>query len=111
MPDDYFTPGEACWASATVCNPGPDEPTDIPFFVILDVYGELFFAPSFNQEFDVYMIEVLTVGEHDFQVLPEFIWPAGAGSASNIFWYAAMTDPGITQIIGEWDIFEFGWGE
>ncbi|MCD4652948.1 hypothetical protein K8T06_03335, partial [bacterium] len=103
--------GETCSAEAVVCNPGPNVPVDIPLFVILDAYGELFFAPSFNQVYDAYMIDTLTVGEHHFQILPEFVWPSGVGSANGIYWYAAMTNPEITELFGEWDMFEFGWGE
>jgi hypothetical protein len=42
-------------------------------------------------------------------VIPAFEWPANGGASKNATWYAAMTDPDITMILGEMDIFGFGW--
>ena len=52
--------------------------------VLLDVYGSLFRAPSFT-------------------------WPPNTGSARGIRFYAALTDPAIHILIGQWDMAEFGW--
>ncbi|MBN1356546.1 hypothetical protein JXA40_09835 [bacterium] len=108
MTSDYFTPGDPCACTVTACNPGSEHYPDLPLFVILDVYGLYFFAPSFG-EFDYFEID-LDPGDVEIGVLPEFAWPEGAGTASGILWYAAMTDPGITQLFGEMDTWEFGWG-
>ncbi|MBN1355366.1 S8 family serine peptidase [bacterium] len=108
MPSEYFTPGDPCACRVFVCNPDPDGYANMPLFVILDVYGLYFFAPSFS-DFDYYSL-ALVPGEMEIEVLPEFTWPEGAGSASGILWYGAMTDPGITQLFGEMDTWEFGWG-
>jgi serine protease AprX len=107
MPSDYYKPGDPCACKVTVCNPGPDNYFHVPLFVILDVYGQYFFAPSFN-DFDHYQVD-LQVGAKDVIVLDEFSWPDGAGSASGILWYAAMTDPDITALLGEMDMFTFAW--
>ncbi|MBN1356645.1 hypothetical protein JXA40_10335 [bacterium] len=109
MPLDYFTPGDPCACLVTVCNPGPDVYSNVPLFVILDVYGLYFFAPMFSG-FDYYTLVNLYPGESEIEVLPEFTWPDGAGSASGILWYAAMTDIGFTRLFGEMDTFAFGWG-
>ncbi|MBN1296706.1 hypothetical protein JXA80_07985, partial [bacterium] len=75
--------------------------------VILDVFGQLFFAPSFSS-FDQYTVDV-TPGLHTIIVLPEFTWPAGVGSASNLWFYAGMTDPAVTGLLGNYDAVPFGW--
>lgn len=40
-----------------------------------------------------------------------FHWPRNTGSAEGILWYAAVTDPGMSSIVGDMDTFSFGWGE
>ncbi|MBN1355809.1 S8 family serine peptidase [bacterium] len=107
MPKDDFTGGDECFCDVYICNPNTETYYGVPVFVILDVYGLYFFAPSFG-EFDYYLKDV-TPGEMTINVLPSFIWPGGVGSASGILWYAAMTDPGITQLFGELGMFSFGW--
>ncbi|MCD4654962.1 hypothetical protein K8T06_13630, partial [bacterium] len=77
-------------------------------FVILDVYGDLFFAPSFTQEMDAWSGPWIP-GETQVEVLPEFNWPETGSSANGIYWYAALTIPDVSDIYGEWDMFEFGW--
>jgi hypothetical protein len=77
--------------------------------VILDIQGELFYAPSFS-EFDHYTVTV-GPGITDVVVIDSFHWPSGAGSLDNIRWYSFMTDPEITSLLGDFDTWEFAWGE
>lgn len=107
MPSTDFYPGDPCSCTVTVCNPGEVTYTNIPLFVILDVYGDMFFWPSFS-EFDYREISV-GPGANDISVLPEFPWPAGAGDVQNIYWYAGMTDPGMSGLFGDMDMWTFGW--
>jgi hypothetical protein len=107
MPSDDFGPGDECYCDVYVCNPNAETYYDIPVFVILDVYGLYFFAPAFS-DFDYYT-ETVAPGRLTISVIPSFTWPGGVGSASGILWYAAMTDPGITQLFGELGMFTFGW--
>jgi hypothetical protein len=109
MPSDNFGPGDPCSCTVTVCNPGPQTYTGIPLFVILDVYGSYFFWPSF-EEFDYRAID-LPVGESDTSVLPDFAWPTGVGTASGLNWYAGMTNAEMSDLLGEMDVFTFGWHE
>lgn len=83
--------------------------SNVPLFVVLDVYGAYLFAPSFS-DFDHWTIE-LNPGVLEQQVISPFIWPNGTGTASSIFWYAAMTSQDYTEFLGEMSVFEFGWGE
>ena len=110
MPSDYYRAGDPCACKVFVCNPDTPAYENVPLFVILDVFGTYFFAPAFN-EFDYYTIDSLLQGIFEQEVLPTFSWPEGAGSADGIYWYAAMTDADISELLGEMDSFEFGWGE
>ncbi|MBN1355666.1 hypothetical protein JXA40_05270 [bacterium] len=109
MPSTEFHPGDPCHCRVILCNPGPKTYVDIPLFVILDVYGTLFFAPSFG-DFDHYTF-MFPAGVMTREILPEFAWPEGAGSASGINFYAGMTDREMTVLLGEYDVFTFGWSE
>ncbi len=109
MPSNYFVEGDPFSTYINVCNPGPDLYTNIPLFVILDVYGQLFFAPEFD-DFAFYTINYLDVGMQQVEVLPEFTWPGDVGESSGIMWYAGMTDEQMTVLLGLMDSFEFGWG-
>lgn len=107
MPATMYSPGDPCACTVFVCNPGTETYAGTPVFAVLDVYGNYYFAPAFS-DFDRYLMDVVP-GESEIEVLPEFIWPAGAGSASGIIWYAAMTNPGMTELFGTMDTFTFGW--
>ena len=107
MPATHFVAGSLCNTVVTVCNPSHNTYSDVPLFVILDVYGTLFFWPSFT-EFDYQEINVVP-GESTMTILPDFYWPAETGSADNIHWYAGMTTPEMSALMGEFDMWTFGW--
>ena len=110
MPAIIFRQGDPCWCRVDVCNDLAESLAGYPLFVILDVYGSLYFAPSFG-EFDHYLdaFPQFDSGTTVVEVLPEFSWPEGAGRAFDIHWYAALTNPGMSQIFGAWDVLTFGW--
>jgi hypothetical protein len=108
MPSHHYQPGDPCYVTVTVTNADTQPLTDHPLFLILDVYGEVFFAPSFTTDFDYYP-GPWPQGATPVEALPEFEWPDTGTEASGIIWYAALTDPAVTRIVGEWDMWEFGW--
>ena len=56
MPFPSYSAGDTCFCRAYVCNAEkPRILTGYPLFVILDVYHNYFFAPSFNSVFDNYL--------------------------------------------------------
>ncbi|MCD4654283.1 hypothetical protein K8T06_10160 [bacterium] len=109
MPSHDFGPGDPCHCLINICNPDGVTYANIPIFVILDVYGDFFFAPEFN-DFSCYTQDIHP-GTTPLQVLPEFPWPSGTGNVENILWYAGMTNSGMTELFGELDTFTFGWHE
>jgi len=111
MPSHLFHAGDICNCIALVCNAESQTLENYPLFVILDVYGSLFFAPSFNQVFDYYLplYPSFPLGETKIEVLPDFAWPANTGTVYGIYWYGALTNPAVTDLFGELGLFEFGW--
>ena len=109
MPLTSYGPGDLCYCEVDVCNPTDIPESELPIFVILDVFGSLFFAPDFS-DFNYYN-PVLIPGFTTLHVLPEFTWPAGTGEAEGILWYAGITGADMQYLIGDVDIFSFGWHE
>ena len=111
MPAHEFETGDSCGCRVTVCNGNTDPMTGYPLFVILDVMGVFLFAPDFTPEMNTYLQQYpqFPTGATEVTVIPEFTWPEGTGTAQNIYWYAALTNPAMTQITGEWDSWEFQW--
>lgn len=108
MPATDFTWPETCSCSVTICNPDANTYTDVPLFVILDIYGSLFFAPGFTPGAQWYTVDV-PPGETEVSVLPAFTWPPGTGTGNGIIWYSAMTNPAMTALWGAMDTWTFGW--
>ena len=91
------------------CNAAPEPLAGLPLFVILDVYGSYYLAPSFrplDQGVDFYEFDY-PPGETVVTVIPEFLWPAGVGSAAGLIFYSALTDPGVTALVGSLGQWEF----
>ena len=113
MPSHHFFPGADCGCTVTVCNDTGADLHNVPLFVILEVAGLVFFAPSFSDVYDNYLASHSSFGpgETQVEVLPGFSWPEDTGEASGIFWYAGMTDPEITTLMGDYDYWEFSWSD
>ena len=109
MPAHFFREGDPCGCSVFLCNPSDETYSDVPLFVLLDVYGSYFFAPGYTS-FDRYVID-LHQGREEMVILPVFNWPQISGSADGILWYAAMTNAGMSELFGGMDSWEFGWGQ
>ncbi len=109
MPAHYYYPGDPCGLVVTITNTGSNTYTDIPLFVVLDVYGTYYFYPSFT-DFDLTTM-TLPPGFQQFDILDAFPWPENTGSADGIFWYGAMTNTELNTLISNLDTWEFGWGE
>jgi len=106
-----FSDGDPCNCYAVICNAEWITLQGYPLFVILDVYGSYFFAPSFNTTFDNYLDAYPEIyqGEMVVEVIGDFEWPSGVGSASGLMWYGALTTPEMTELFGQLGTFEFGW--
>jgi hypothetical protein len=109
MPAHHFSPGDLASCTVSVWNAGTDELKRYPLFVILSLFDNYYFAPSF--EGIDYYINDFHVGLTELTVLPEFSWPSGVGSAEGLVWYAALTNPEMTALASEIGVYDFGWSE
>lgn len=107
MPAAMFQAGDRYYCNVIVCNPGTETYDSIPVFMILDVYGLLLFAPEFN-DFSYYLRDIAP-GTTSIEIIGDFYWPSGAGQASDIRWYAGMTDPLFIALLGDFDMVTWGW--
>ena len=80
----------------------------VALFVLLTVSGAVYFAPEFN-DFSHYTID-LAPGQFETVVLEPFPWPLGAVEMNGLVWYAGMTNPEMTGLLGELDSMTFGFG-
>ncbi|MBN1355164.1 hypothetical protein JXA40_02725 [bacterium] len=108
MPSNLYHPGDSCFCRAIVCNSSDDPIDGYPLLVLLEVAGEYFFAPGFTRDLDAYSLS-FAPGTTSVEVIPEFIWPDGAGSFSGAVWYGALTNPEITELVGNYGMFRFEW--
>ncbi len=110
MPANTFSAGDPCYLKAMVDNPGAPM-TQVPLFVLLNVFGEFYSAPGWeNIKEDVswYTLDIQT-GTTTQDVLPTFEWPDVAGPVSGLEFYSAITDTAFTQILGTMATWPFGW--
>ncbi len=78
----------------------------VELYVILDVYGEYWFYPGWTQALDFQTLML----DMDFNdVILAFQWPAGAGSASNLKFWAGLLEAGSVNLLGNVDSVTFGY--
>ena len=87
-----------------------EEPIEnVPVVILLEVFGELFFWPSWSQYnpqtgegFDVQRMDIAH-GINRIEVLPKMIWPYITDELSGILLYGAMLTDDLTAIRGDYD--------
>jgi len=79
----------------------------VKLFVVLDVFGDYFFYPSWSETVD-FETRILPEASSTTIDLLEFLWPSGAGGADGLRFWAAVTLQGTTELAAEVDSTEFG---
>jgi subtilisin family serine protease len=88
---NHFSPGDRFLLSATLSN-RQTQPLPAAEFVVLDVWGEYWFWPSWIQELD-WMPRHLPPQRSNTEQLLEFTWPAGNQSGQGIrIWIGLLDD-------------------
>ncbi len=108
MPSHEIFPGDVTSCSASVWNSEYEAIEESPLFVILDIMGTYYFAPSFSS-YD-YFERRFPFGLTKLTILPEFAWPANAGSAYAV-WYAFLANHEQTELMSNIGVFDFSWSE
>jgi len=109
MPYRHYTPGRECFCDVHLNNPDLGTLYDAKLFVVLNIAGGFFFAPSLSG-YDCYTLTV-PPGEAVLHVLPPFDWPEHAGSCCDVYWLTALFSDDLSLVYGDIDTFEFGWGQ
>ena len=110
MPSDYFMPGDPCYINGRLWIPGYDPEPELPLFGILDVFGSYFFWPDWTDTV-TWENHPLMPGASQVAFLPEFPWPENAGTVTGIGFYAALTNPEMSALYGDFGYTAFGWGQ
>ncbi len=83
---------------------------DVPTAVLLGVYGQYWFWPSWSMTFD-YEVMDWEMGLTSFYALEPFTWPTVSGTVSNLEFYAALLTPAMDNIIGDYGYITFGYSD
>ena len=76
-------------------------------YIVLDVYGEYWFYPSWSKDID-YVVVVLEPHSFNSDTILDFIFPQVSESLYNIKFWAALLDPEKYSIIGHFGYCNFG---
>jgi len=93
-----FSPGMLFSLDVDVAN-WVSRQNPLRLFVVLDVYGEYFIAPSWTPEYQFIYVSA-PVGRFGIPVL-SFIWPDVDGTADGLMFHAAMTNTDGTVIVSD----------
>lgn len=81
-----------------------------PLFVILEINGEFWFGPDWGQYVSFYEL-IFAPGPTWMNAIPEFIWPENCGTMEGLRFLSCLTDPGISTIISNLDVWSFSFCE
>jgi len=109
MPSHHFAPGSPFLLNAILTNPdGPIH--DASFICVLTLSGGAWYYPAWEQSFASMSMDVSS-GETILEIFPEFLWPAGAGSMTDVMFIAVLTDQNHTNILLQPDIWIWSFTE
>lgn len=113
MPQTYFRPGDTFYLNLKIYNNSSQYYTNMPLFVALNIGEEYWFYPHwvhYPPDID-YEFNNIPVGESSKVIIQSFNWPSGVGSMSGLKFIAAFTNQEMTELFGQMDMIEFGFGE
>lgn len=109
MPSNLFLPGNNCYLDVLTENFGSGICRAM-LILVLDVYGEIYFWPTWDTYFDKDFIEIPSKPSR-ISILPDFIWPDNAGTAMGLFFHTGVLDTTMTQILSNIESFCFGFSQ
>ncbi len=86
------------------------QPRTVLQFILLDVYGTIFFHPSWHTE-AVWMQRTLTPNQSLSENILEFMWPPGSGNAENLCFHAGLTNERGTALVSNVSSVEFSYSD
>jgi hypothetical protein len=83
--------------------------TEADIYLILDVYGEMWFWPSWSEEIDFNTVDLFD-GYYNSEPVLDFTWPVVGGSASGLrFWASTLMTSTEDYRVGPIAMLEFGY--
>lgn len=110
MPSAMFHPGDACGLDIDIENTGSGIYRESFLIVVLDVFGEVFFWPSWGSDLDYAPVSIPS-GSSSEEILPAFSWPEDTGEADGLFFHTGILTAGSMELLSNIDSYEFGWTE
>lgn len=107
LPFRVFRPGDQFVLRLTLTNDTEATLTAIPFVVVLHAYGHYYCYPTWNESFQVVLVDI-EPGEAS-KVLLDFIWPEEASTGENLEFYAAPLDRDLSDLVCDPGYVAFGW--
>ncbi len=105
----YFYPGDLFILRVLLSNPGPQTYESQPIAILLDVYSNYFWYPSWDQDFNFETVDI-GIGFEQMEIL-NFVWPMNCGRQDGIFFYGAILNKTLDEIIGNWSQVSFGYAD
>jgi len=104
-----YRTGDAFWVRCDVCNNTTTDMNDIPVAVLLGVYGQYWFYPTWSMDFEYVTMNFSAESLTSFFVLEEFAWPVVEGNVTGLEFYSALLTNDFTDIIGDLGYVTFGY--
>jgi hypothetical protein len=109
MPDTDLETGDSFALSLQYWNLTGDHYCDTPLFILFEIENTIWFWPDWSAEM-VYGTRYLPAAfVSDPEILLQFTWPEMDGDASNLRFWAAFTDGDFKEILGLYDMIEWGY--
>ena len=103
-----FVAGDPFYLNIEICNNFTHPVTDVHVVIMLEIQENFFFAPSWSKTLDCYH-QSLPTGISTYEVLPEMEWPETDVKHYGVILWGALIDRSFTKVIGEYDMWMFGW--
>ena len=108
MPGTYYHTGDTFALYAWI-NPGDAALKPLDLYLILDVFGEYFFAPSWTADAES-ISKSWPQGLSQEVIFSPFEWPYTGTTLTGILFWAGLVNPENMTLHGAYDYWEFGWG-
>jgi len=103
---NIFQAGDQFTLTALITN-SEEYPEERPLAVLLDVWGNYFWYPTWEPEFATETIH-LDIGQTE-QIILDFKWPEIEEPGAGVIFYCAIFNQDYTNILGDFDVVEFDW--
>ncbi len=114
MPRESYYPDDPFWLNAYAYNYSGTVYDDVMMFVLLDIgTGMDYWSwPSWSRyppDIDYYPTNLPVFSTVEYEIIAPFTWPSGVGTAEDFRFWAAVTNPEMTDVIGDIDFVEFSY--